>query len=188
MLLAEIQKRRSEFAFSPKLVEEEKINALFEAAQLAPSSMNIQPWRYVYATPASSVFEKIVAALHNGNQRWAKDAPLLIVSVAQKEYEFNGNILQNRYAWHDTGMANALLMIQATHMGLISHPMGGFSPEALIDTLQIPSSYEPVAVIAVGYPGDTQSLPNDLYERQNRPRIRMQLSHVCFYETWPSNT
>lgn len=187
MLLPDIQKRRSEFAFSSKLIEEEKISLLFEAARLSPSSMNMQPWRYVYATPACSTFEQIVAALNEGNQRWAKDAPLLIVSIAQREYEFNGNIIQNRYAWHDTGMANILLMIQATHLGLVSHPMGGFSAEALTAALKIPTPYEPLLVIAVGYPGDAQSLPADLLERQNRPRIRMDLSHTCFYEKWPGS-
>ncbi|MGC8825074.1 MAG: nitroreductase family protein [Bacteroidales bacterium] len=185
MLLPELQRRRSEFAFSPRMVEDEKIRVLFEAAQQAPSSMNVQPWRYVYATPACNTFEKIVAALHEGNQRWAKEAPLLIISIAQTAYEFNGTTYTNRYAWHDTGMANVLLMIQATHMGLISHPMGGFSAKALTETLNIPSPYEPVVVIAVGYPGDTKNLPPDLLERQNRPRVRMQLSHVYFYESWP---
>lgn len=187
MLLNTIPKRRSEFAFSPRLIEEEKISSLFEAAHLAPSSMNIQPWRYIYATPASSTFEKIVAALHEGNQRWAKDAPLLIVAIAQMQYEFNGNIHRNRYAWHDTGLANAFLMIQATHLGLVSHPMGGFSAEALTEILKIPPSYEPVVVMAVGYPGDVHNLPADLLERQNRPRTRMQLSHICFYEKWPDS-
>jgi nitroreductase len=185
--MPEIQKRRSEFAFSPRLVEEEKINALFSAAQLAPSSMNNQPWRYIYATPSSATFETIVAALNEGNRRWAKDAPLLIVSIAQNEYEFNGNVLKNKYAWHDTGMANILLMIEATHLGLVSHPMGGFSADVLKEALQIPPAYEPILVIAVGYAGEINSLPNDLQERQNRPRIRMQMANVCFHEKWPVN-
>ncbi|MCX7985441.1 MAG: nitroreductase family protein, partial [Bacteroidales bacterium] len=140
-----------------------------------------------YATPACSTFDSIVMSLHEGNQRWAKDAPLLIVSIAQTEYEFNGNVLKNKYAWHDTGMANSFLMIQATHLGLISHPMGGFSSETLSKALQIPHPFEPLLVIAVGYAGDAQNLPHDLYERQHRPRTRMQVSHICFYEKWPNN-
>ncbi len=184
MILPVIHKRKSEFAFSPRLIEEEKIISLFEAAQLAPSSMNIQPWRYVYVTPASVTFSKVVEALNEGNRRWAQNAPLLIISIAQLKYEFNGNVLENRYALHDTGMANILLMLQATHLGLVSHPMGGFSPELIQEAINIPTNYQPLIVIAVGYSDAPDSLPHDLHERQNKPRIRMSLQNFCFYESF----
>jgi nitroreductase len=185
MVLSEILKRKSEFAFSSRLIEEEKIKSLFEAAQQAPSAMNVQPWRYIYATPASESFDTIVQTMLESNKMWVKEAPLLIVSVVQKEYEFNGNVNSNRYAYHDVGMANAFLMLQASNLGLVSHPIGGFQHDKLAELLKVPATYEAYLVIAVGYPGETNNLPADLLERQNRPRTRMNISNTCFYEKWP---
>src|SRR5687768_6671673 len=80
-----IQKRRSRRAYSDKLVEQDKIHSLFEAARWAPSSLNEQPWFYVYATrDQKTLWSKIFDALKESNKVWAKHAPLLILSMARK--------------------------------------------------------------------------------------------------------
>jgi len=180
MILEAIQKRKSEFAFSDKLIESEKIEALFEAAQLAASSMNIQPWRFIYAIKNDPEFQLILSTLAEGNQKWAKDAPLLVLSIAQVEYTFNEKLFKNAYAWHDAGMANAHLMLQAVGLGLITHPMGGFDHKKISENFNLPKEYQPVAVIAVGYKGDESKLPEDSLKRQTAPRKRKALSEIVF--------
>ena len=89
-VLEVIEQRRSSRAYSDKAVEPEKIKALFEAARWAPSSVNEQPWVYLYATKDQAVLhQKIVNILMPGNKIWAHQAPLLIVAMARKNFSQN---------------------------------------------------------------------------------------------------
>jgi nitroreductase len=179
MLLNSIADRRSVLAFSNKPVEEEKLKTLFGAAQLAPSSSNNQPWRFIYATREKpEEFDRLFNCLMEGNQRWVTNASVLIVTVAETISSYKN--LPNKYAWHDTGMASVLLMVQAQALGLWSHPMGGFDPEKAKIDLGIPEPFEPVAMIALGYPGNADDLPDDLRKRQQSPRNRKPLDEVVF--------
>lgn len=180
MIIEAIHNRKSGFAYSDKAIESGIIKLLFEAAQLAPSSMNIQPWRFIYANQSEPEFQLILNTLAEGNQRWAKDASVLVLSVAQVEYTHKDKLTHNAYAWHDTGMANALLMIQAARMGIVSHPMGGFDHQKASENFNLTKEYEPVAVIALGYKGDESKLPEDLLKRQNAPRSRKPFNEVVF--------
>jgi nitroreductase len=181
MILPEILNRRSQLAFSPRTMEEEKLESLFEAARWAPSSNNMQPWRFVYALHGEPSFERFFDALMDGNKRWAKDAGALVVTLAEMEYDRHGALYINRYAWHDAGLANALLMIQANHLGIMSHPMGGFDPERIRQTLHLPKEFEPVTCIAIGYPGDLATLPDDLLKRQQSVRTRKPREEIVFH-------
>lgn len=178
MILEEVQARKSEFAFASKVLEDEKIDSLFEAARLAPSSMNIQPWRFFFAKKGTPEFQLILDTLFEGNQKWAKEASILILSIAQLEYTYNDKKLKNAYAWHDTGMANAHIMLQAANLGLISHPMGGFDHLKATDNFNIPEDYRPITIIAIGYKGDESKLPEELLKRQTAPRKRKELSEI----------
>jgi nitroreductase len=174
-----IQSRKSVVSFNPEIdIDQNLINKLFKAASLAPSANNIQPWRYVIGKKGESVYEKIFHSLAEGNKRWAKDAPVLILSVAQEEYERNGVINKNKYAWHDTGMANIQLMLEATASGLVSHPMGGFDAELLKKDLNLSQEYTPVIIIALGYAGNDALLPDDLKERQQRQKTRKEIEEI----------
>jgi nitroreductase len=176
-----ISKRRSVFAFSTKPIEQEKINAIFEAAQLAPSSMNVQPWRYVYATQDNKEeFKVLFDCLAETNQRWAQNAYMLVLSVTELSYVHNNKEHVNKYAWHDVGAAMGMLMVQAASLGLVCHPMGGFDAEKARKDLKIQELFAPVAMIAIGYPGNIEELPEDLKIRQQTPRNRKPLSEVVF--------
>jgi len=180
MLLNEILSRRSGYAFSDKEIGPEKVQALFEAAHWAPSSRNIQPWRYIYALHSDPEFHLLLNLLFEGNQRWAKNAGILILSLAQSKYRFQEEIRENKHSWHDTGLANSLLIIQAVSMGLLAHPMGGFDANRARKELNIPTDYDPVAMIAVGYHGDDSILPDDLLSRLKAPRVRKPLDEIAF--------
>jgi nitroreductase len=185
MLLDIIKNRRSSFSFSSRMVEPEKLDSLFEAARWAPSSMNVQPWRYIYALHEDPEFSLFHEALFEGNVKWAKDAPVLILSLAQVRYEYNHNLYENKYAWHDTGLATAQLLIQATALGLISHPMGGFDSQKARANLDIPNDYEPVTMIAIGYQDIYKPLTEDLLAHQNAPRQRKPLNDLIFKGKFP---
>ena len=169
-ILEVIQKRRSRRAYSDKPVESEKIHSLFEAARWAPSSLNEQPWFYVYATRDQELWHKIFDSLKEGNKIWARNAPLLISSFARKNFiRFDS---PNPSARYDLGAANAFLSLQAAHLGLNVHQMAGFEHETIVKNLGVPDQYEPVIVMAVGYPGDVEMLPQNLKERELSPRER----------------
>jgi nitroreductase len=170
-VLEVIQIRRSRRAYADQGVESEKIRSLFEAARWAPSSLNEQPWFYIYATrDQHPLWSKIFDSLKEGNKVWARYAPLLIVSLARKNFiRFDS---PNPSARYDLGAANAFLSLQAAHLGLNLHQMAGFDHDLLIKNLGIPDLYEPVIVMAIGYPGDVETLPDNLKAREFAPRER----------------
>ena len=166
-----IQKRRSIRAFAPDLVEQEKINSLFEATRWAPSSTNEQPWVFIYATrDQTELWQKLFAPLNESNKVWAKDAPLLILSLTRKN--FTRYEAPNAHALYDLGGANAFLSLQAVELGLQVRQMAGFDYDQAVSSLSIPDDYQVGVFMAVGYPGDPSVLPPNLKNREIAPRER----------------
>jgi nitroreductase len=166
-----IKNRKSVRAFSPELIGLEKINSLFEATRWAPSSTNEQPWLYLYATKdQAELWDKLIEPLNPSNKLWAKDAPLLILSLARINFtRFPG---VNVHAMYDLGGANSFLSLQAVELGLQVRQMAGFNAEAARINLNIPEDLQIGVYIAVGYPGDPQTLPETLKQRESAPRER----------------
>jgi len=157
--------------------------SLFEAARWAPSSNNEQPWRFLAASrDAGADYDRLLACLNEGNRKWAFRAPLLILSVAGLHFEDDDK--PNRHAFHDTGLAAENLVLQAVALGLTAHQMAGFDIEKARASCLIPSGYEPVAMIAVGYPGDPAALPEYLREREMKPRERKPIDEFVFSSQW----
>lgn len=166
-----IKDRKSVRSFSDRIIEQEKIASLFEATRWAPSSTNEQPWFYIYATKdQSALYEKILNSLNEGNRVWAKEAPLLIVSMARRN--FTHFVGANTYAMYDLGGANSILSLQAVELGLQVRQMAGYHHKKIIDNLNIPNDYEVGVVMAVGYPGNAEQLPETLKLRELAPRER----------------
>lgn len=165
-----IADRRSTRAFSSEPVGADAIESLFEAVRWAPSSSNEQPWYYCYATSDQHIFKHMVDALNPANQAWAANAPLLILSLARKTHLRSGK--QNAYSWYDTGGANALLALQAVHLGMQVRQMGGFDRAKAVSALHIPDDLEPVVFIAVGYAGGLEKLPEPLQLKETSARER----------------
>lgn len=166
-----IRQRKSVRAFSNTPIEPSKINSLFEATRWAPSSTNEQPWRYIYATPEQpELWNALFECLNEGNKVWARNAQLLIASMARKNFtRFQG---PNHHAMYDLGGANAMLSLQAVELGLQVRQMGGFNAQRAVEALRIPADYEPGVFMAVGYPGDPEVLPENLRQRELAPRER----------------
>ncbi|MDO9119375.1 MAG: nitroreductase family protein [Nitrospira sp.] len=178
-----LTQRWSPRAFSEQAVGQEKLHVLLEAARWAPSSSNEQPWRFIVATKEEPAdYDRLLACLLEGNRKWAYRAPVLILSVARMDFEEDSR--PNRHAFHDVGVATENLLLQVSALGLVAHPMAGFDIEKARDDLRIPSGYEPVAMIAVGYPGELSVLPDYLQQRELKPRERKPLTEIAFSGQW----
>jgi nitroreductase len=178
-----IQNRWSPRAFSDNPVSPETLRSLFEAARWAPSSSNEQPWAFIVGTKDDlETHSKILSTLVEFNQGWAKHAPVLAIAVSQME--FARNKTPNRNAFYDTGAAVADLTAEATSRGLFVHQMAGFDPHKAIEVFHIPKGWEPIAVFAIGYPGDPNALPDKLRERELAPRSRKPISEFVMSSDW----
>ena len=178
-----LRNRRSPRAFADKSVPPHVLRSLFEAARWAPSSNNEQPWAYLVATKDDPEnFAKMLGTLVEFNQNWAKHAPVLALSVAHLNHARDGK--PNRVALHDVGSASAQLTLEANARGLFVHQMAGFDGNKARATFHIPEDWQPVAAMAIGYPGDPASLPPALRDRELRPRTRKPLSEVAMTGDW----
>ena len=178
-----IRNRWSPLAFSEQRIEPEKLLQLFEAARWAPSSYNEQPWSFIVARKEDrEEHERLLGCLVEGNIAWARHAPVLILSVARLQFQHNQD--PNRHALHDVGLATENLVLQAEALGLHAHLMAGFSADKARKVYQIPTEFEPVAVMAVGYLGDVKNLSEPLRKREEAERVRKPLSEMLFSGKW----
>jgi nitroreductase len=172
-----IAKRWSARAFSEQSVTQEDILTLMEAASWAPSSVNEQPWSYLYSFKDTVGFKKMLDCLSTGNQLWVKDASALIMCVTHKTFAKTGDY--NRHYMHDTGMANANLLMQATSMGIYCHVLGGYDKVKTDDAFSIPEDQEVVCFIAMGYLGDGEKLEEPFKTREVTPRSRKPVEEIA---------
>ena len=181
-ILELIKERWSPRAFSSRPPDIETLNRLFEAARWAASSDNEQPWRYLVARAEDGDrHETLASCLFPGNA-WARKAPVLAMSVAARNFAKTGKL--NRVALHDVGAASALLTLQGMSMGVFVHQMAGFDTEKARQVCQIPPDYDPVAMMALGYPGDPESLSEPLRTRELSPRERRPVREFVFSSTF----
>ncbi len=172
-----INKRFSPLAFSNKNVEEEKIIKFFEAARWAPSAFNEQPWRFIYAHKIDTErFEKIRTTMVEGNNEWAQKAAVLMLVMAKKTFTHNAN--PNPYHQFDTGMAMENFIISALESGVYVHQMAGFDHELARRNFEVSDDYTIISIAAIGFPGETASLPENLQIRAARPRTRKKISEL----------
>jgi nitroreductase len=182
--IEEILRRRwSPRSFSERLVEPEKLQSLFEAARWAASSFNEQPWNFIVATKQKpEEHARLLGCLVEGNQPWARAAPVLMVSVAKLNFDKTGK--PNRHAFHDVGLAVQNMIVQATALGLCVHQMAGFSSEKVRETYGVPDGFDPVAAIAIGYGQAEDELPEAFREFDLGARRRKPVSSFVFQDHW----
>jgi nitroreductase len=178
-----IKNRWSPRAFSTDPIEEEKIFSMLEAARWAPSCFNEQPWNFIlFRKENKEEFNRIIEVLSPGNQLWAKNAPLIILSLAKTIFDRNGK--ENKHALHDVGAAVTNLTLQAADMGLYVHQMAGFDMERARKLFNIPDKFEPVSAIAIGYYGSLKDLSEDFQKSESAVRRRKPISGFTFEGRW----
>ncbi|MDE5417173.1 nitroreductase family protein [Labilibaculum sp. DW002] len=178
-----IDTRWSPRAFSDQEIEEEKVVKLFEAASYAPSCFNEQPWRFIYATKEyAERYEQLLSCLVEFNQMWVKTAPMIILTLVSKKFAQNGKV--NHHAAHDLGLAIGNMSAQATSMDLYMHQMAGFSVEKAREMFEIPDDFDVLTMIAVGYIGNPDVLPENIREMESNKRERKPLNKILFDGDW----
>ena len=179
-VLPAILERWSPRAFTDLDVSDADLKTIFEAGRWAPSSFNEQPWRFFVGHRNSETYQKILDVLVPFNQEWARSAPVLILGVAKTRFSHNDT--PNNYAAHDLGAAMGYMALQATVLGLAAHQMAGFDWTKARESFAIPETYSMGSVMALGYQGDLNQLPEKFQAQEQSPRSRKPLSEIVLAE------
>jgi nitroreductase len=173
-----ILKRRAYRSLDPVEITEDLIKDLASCAQLSASCNNNQPWRYVFVYDPV-MLKKMHEALSKGNE-WIHRASMIIAVLSKKEYDCI--IGERAYYQFDTGMATAFLILRATELGLVAHPIAGYSPKKTREILGIPDDLEVITLVNVGKHADV--IYPELTEKQaateNKRPERFPLSKFVF--------
>lgn len=173
-----ITKRQSDRAYLEKQVEREKIERCIEAARLAPSACNAQPWRFIIVDDqelknklADTTSNKLIPMNH-----FTKQAPVYIVVVMEKgnlTSKLGSKIKNKHFPLIDIGIAAEHICLQAVEEGLGTCMIGWFQEESVKKILNIPASKRPVLIITLGYPS-----------KDTRLKKRKTLESLISYNTY----
>lgn len=177
-----IEKRRAYRSLESAEITEELVRDLAQSAQLFCSCFNNQPWRYVFVYDPE-MLKKMHSALSRGNE-WAQDASMIIAVFSKPEF---GCVIGDRkYYLLDTGMATAALILRATELGLVAHPIAGFNPKKTKEVLGIPDEMEVIALVIVGRHSETISpvlSDKQVEAEKNRPE-RLALEKFVYINSF----
>ncbi len=170
--------RWSPRAFDGQPVPEADLMTMLEAARWAPSSSNLQPWRFLYTIKGRLHWEQFLGFLNEGNRAWCKEAGALLVLVSQgtRQVPGKGEVLSYTHS-HDAGCAWGFLALQVTMMGYHAHGMAGFDKERAAHDLAVPGPYRVEQMIAVGRRSDPATLPEAVRARE-QPNTRRSLAET----------
>ena len=150
---AAIEARRATRSLAPVPVTEELVRDLAGHARICPSCSNNQPWRFVFVFEPAKL-EALKTVFSDGN-RWCHAASLVVAVFSRKDDDC---VIRDReYHLFDTGMAAAFLILRATELGLVAHPIAGFSPKKTREVLGIPEEFQVITLILVGKRADAPS-------------------------------
>jgi nitroreductase len=148
--------RRSIRRYLPAPVEPEKLRACLEAARIAPSAHNAQPWRFVVVDDPG-LKDRLAAAAFSGlysGSKFAAKAPVIIVLLAKRglvAHHLGGRLQNVHYHLIDMGIAGEHIVLQAEELGLATCWMGWFNYRRVRKVLGIPRKFKVVAMMPVGY-------------------------------------
>ena len=175
--LALVASRQSDRAFDPTHpVEPEKLERVLEAARLAPSACNAQPWKFVVVTDPELARQVGSAAAGLGMNKFAKDAPvhILVVEESMNATSYIGSRVKDKYfPLMDIGIATAHIILAAESMGLGSCVMGWLDEKAIKQLTGIPKRKRLLLDIVVGYP-----------TKEKRKKIRKDKDKVISYNRY----
>jgi peroxiredoxin/nitroreductase len=167
--------RRSFRSFSQEKVPKLELEQLIKTAHLAPSCFNNQPWRY-HIIEDEKKLKEFHDAIPDGNY-WIKHAPAVIVVYGKVDDDCD--LSDNRqYLLFDIGLSVGLILKQATKMGILTHPIAGFSPSKVKKILNIDEENIIVTVIPAGYPGNIDYLNEKHVEAEKSERERKDISEI----------
>ncbi len=163
-----IQARYSVRAYKADLVEDEKLQQVLEAARLAPTAANRQPFQILVIHTAGREEE----LLRIYGRPWFVQAPLVICAVGLPEQNWVRMDGKN-YNYVDVAIAMDHLILAAADLGLGTCWIAAFNPDAARDVLGLPENVEPIAFTPLGYPADALGT-----------KKRKSLADLVRYERW----
>ncbi len=148
-----IATRRAYRSLVPVEITDELVEDLSKHAQLAPSCFNNQPEQYVFVYDPE-ILKKMHEALSKGNV-WAHEASMIIAVFGEQESDC---VLGERiYFLFDIGLATAFMILRATELGLVAHPIAGYDEDKVKELLGIPGKMHVITLVIVGKKSDTIS-------------------------------
>lgn len=169
--------RWSPRGFKQVEIDQAALWQLFEAARWAPSAINAQPWRFIYALNHTAHWETLFDVLSEYNQTWATHASALVLILSKKTFLQPDKTQPVDIKSHsfDAGAAWAHLALQASLIGWSTHAIGGYDQQLARTRLNIPDDYALEAIIAIGQQGSKDHLPEALQARE-KPTPRRPIS------------
>lgn len=164
---------------TPEIVED-----LARHTQLSASCNNKQPWRYVFVYERERL-EEMFTTLSRGNL-WAHQSSMIIAVFSKEEDDC---VIRSRiYHQFDLGMATATMILRATELGLVAHPIAGFKPKMARGILGIPDGYTLLTLVIVGKKMEEihPSLNEGQVERENVRPERKPLEEFAFHNKFSS--
>lgn len=151
------QRRSVRHLDGKRAVSDVDIKALLDAAVLAPTAGNIQPWRF-FVVKSLEARERLASSLH---QRWAAAAPVVLVVCVDPRpcaarYGDRGEYL---YSIQDTAAAVTHILLAAVDRGLSSCWIGAFDENAVARAVGVQAPVTPVAVLPLGYSAESGGRP-----------------------------
>ncbi|MDL2247515.1 nitroreductase family protein [Bacteroides sp. OttesenSCG-928-J23] len=157
-------------------VEPEKLERILEAARLAPSACNAQPWKFVVVTDKELAIKVGKATAGLGMNKFAKDAPvhiLVIEESANISSKLGGKVKGKHFPLIDLGIATAHISLAAESEGLGSCILGWFDEAEIKKLTGIPANKRLLLDIVIGYPG-----------KAKRKKIRKAKEKVISYNRY----
>lgn len=179
-----IAQRRAYRSLAPVAIDEALIRDLTRHAQLAPTCYNSQPARFVFVHEPHQL-EQLKQVYSPGNE-WCHAASLVVAVFTKQEL---GCVIREReYYLFDTGIQVAFLILRATELGLVAHPIAGYSPKKVKEILGILDEYNVITLIIIGR--HASELSPVLSEKQiaaekQRPE-RLPMEQVMFLNHYPT--
>ena len=177
--------RWSPRAFTGEAIPVETLMSFFEAARWAPSSSNLQPWRFLWARRDTPHWPRFFQLLSVGNQVWAAKTSALIVLVSKTTMVRRGESEPVASYTHsfDAGAAWENFALQATISGWHAHGIGGFDRERAREVLNVPDDHRVEAAIAVGRRASQAAAQDG--RQPERPNGRKPLAEITHEGGFP---
>ena len=177
-----IRQRWSARGYDPvAAVSADDVVEILEAGRWAPTWGSMQPVRFVVGLRGDETFDALTGVLKRGNTTWAPAAGALILLCTTDD---PSDPKPDLYGGVDLGLALAQMILQCGALGLNGHPLAGFDKGAARTAFDIPDDKKPLAMLAVGQLADRSTLPDEIRERDERPRERLPLDQIAFGRRW----
>lgn len=173
-----IESRRAYRSLDPIEINKDLIDDLAKVAQIAPSCNNNQPWRFIFVYEKEQL-QRLFTTLTPHN-KWIKNASMMVAVFSTPKYDCV--IKERKYYLFDIGLAVAFILLRATELGLVAHPIAGFNEEKAKEILGIPKEMRLITFINIGKHSETINpmLSENMKLGEKKRPPRKDLSEIIY--------